>query len=415
MVMVVLEILRTLLIAYAAFWAGYLVVPPVLAIFRRSQKVEPAGGIGETAMPRIAVLVPAHNMESVIASCLESLWACDYPNNLVRIYVVADHCTDRTAELAEAVGAITLDRKVSPAGKTYALGWALEELARRRIDADLYVITDSTASVEPGFLAAFATRWRQGEDIAIGHSVLDLKNQRWFAQCLGLALVHRTVQNAARERLGLSALIIGCGMAYSRRYIQQYGWRLAMPTEDAAGSHPTEDWRHGVRAVEHGLRAAFTADARVITPLRASLGAATQQGVRWERGRIANASTHGLRVLALGLRRRDTRLIMAALDAVQPPAAILAASCLALAGFTVLLPGSRLTFALGMTPLFLVAFYGLFVIAEGRREGIKATTLLWAPFYVGWRTLAFAIAWVSARTRLPERGQLKKHTGGPTR
>ena len=413
--MVAVEIVRAILIVYAAFWTCYVVLPPLLAIFRRSRNACPARGVADAVMPRIAVLIPAHNMEAVIAACLDSLLSCDYPKDRVRIFVIADHCTDQTAERAEASGATALNRNVGPAGKTYALGWAIDELAHRRVDADLYVITDATARVKPRFLAAFAARWVQGEDIAIGHSVLDSNNTRWFAQCLGLALVHRTVQNRARECLGLSALIIGCGMAYSRQYIQQYGWRLALPTEDAAGSHPTEDWRHGVRAVEHGLRAAFTEDARVITPLRASLGAATQQGVRWERGRIANASTHGLRTLALGFRRRNGRLIMAALDAIQPPVAILAAACLVLAVCSVLLPGSPLAFALGIAPFLLLGIYGLFVIAEGRREGIKATTLLWAPLYVGWRTLAFATAWIASRVKPREPGRLNKHPGGPTR
>jgi hypothetical protein len=106
---------------------------------------------------------------------------------------------------------------------------------------------------------------------------------------------------------------------------------------------------------------------------------------------------------------------MAALDAIQPPVAILAAACLVLAVCSVLLPGPPLAFALGIAPFLLLGIYGLFVIAEGRREGIKATTLLWAPLYVGWRTLAFATAWIASRVKPREPGRLNKHPGGPTR
>ena len=245
------EIVRAILIVYVAFWTCYVVLPPLLAIFGRSRNACPARGVDDAVMPRIAVLIPAHNMEAVIADCLDSLWSCGYPRDLVRIFVIADHCTDQTAERAEACGATALNRNVGPAGKTYALGWTIDELAHRRVDADLYVITDATARVKSGFLAAFAARWLQGEDIAIGHSVLDSKNTRWFAQCLGLALVHRTVQKPCPGASGLSALIIGCGMAYSRQYIQQI-WAAPRVADRGCSRIPPDrglaPWRSSCRA-----------------------------------------------------------------------------------------------------------------------------------------------------------------------
>jgi cellulose synthase/poly-beta-1,6-N-acetylglucosamine synthase-like glycosyltransferase len=278
------------------------------------------------------------------------------------------------------------------------------------LTTDFYVITDATARLDPGFLLALLPFWRRGEPIVVGHSVVDLANQRWFAQCLGLTLVHRNLQNAVRERLGLSALIEGRGMAYSRAYIQRHGWSLAAPDDDEAGSHPTEDWRHGVRAVEHGYRVAFANDARVVTPLRDSLTAATQQGARWERGRMANAGTHALRLLRLGLLQANGLKIFAALDALQPPAAVLAGLCVGVAALSSMLPAGSPVAMASLLPLAIVFLYGLLVIAQGRREGIRLSTVAWAPVYVAWRGLSFLLAWTFIdRLKLARRSKQQKN------
>jgi hypothetical protein len=247
--------------------------------------------------------------------------------------------------------------------------------------------------VEFGFLAALVDLWQQGEDIVVSHPVVDAENQKWFARCLGLTLVHRNLQNRARQRLKLSAFIEGRGMAYSRQYIDQYGWRLALPTSTRSGTHPTEDWRHAVRAVEQGKRVAFSDDARVITPLRATLSAATKQGVRWERGRMANAYSHASRLLWSGIKQRSLVKSLAALDAIQPPVAILGALSVAVAILALVYPVSNSAVTLSFVPLLLFVIYGVCVVWDGRKDGISPITVLWAPVYLLWRTSAFILAW----------------------
>ena len=387
------DLVRVVVAAYAVFWAAYsLLLPLLAAMHRQSRAKEVLPGRGE--LPSIAVIVPAHNMERVIARCIESLRACRYPGKALEIFIVADHCTDETVLRARQAGVSVLERDTGPAGKTYALAWALDELARRAFHADQYVITDATAWVEADFLQILAARWMQGEDIVVGRTVVAIENQQWFVRCLALTFVHRNLQNGCRERLGLSALVEGCGMAFSRPYIERFGWSLALPTSTSTSSHPTEDWRHGVRAVEHGYRVAFAGNARVVTPLRDSLSAATKQSVRWERGRISNAMTHGLRLLWLGIRQRDLRKLLAALDAIQPPVAVLGGLCVVIAAFSAFLPRGPRIDVVSFMPVVLVALYGIVVAAYGRKEGIKLTTIAWAPVYLAWRSLTFVLAWV---------------------
>lgn len=386
------------LAAYTIFWALYVVLPPLFGCLRSGSGS--ATGTGpRSGVPSVAVIVPSHNMEPVIARCVKCLQAMHHPADRLQVFVVADHCTDRTATLAESAGATVLVRNDGPPGKTFTIAWTLETLQRRGIRPDVYVVTDATAHVAPGFLEALLARWRQGEDIVVAHSLVDLANQQWFAQCLGLTLVHRNMQNLARERLGLSALVEGRGMAYSRDYIERFGWSLALPTATDPGAHPTEDWRHGVRVVEHGYRVAFADDACVYTPLRDTLAAATQQGIRWERGRMANAATHGVAILLQALREGNGRMMLAALDAIQLPVAVLGALCVLVALLTAAVSATGWLAVLGYAPAALLAVYGIFVIARGQREGIRASTIAWAPVYLLWRCASFVLAFVAPGRR----------------
>ena len=81
-----------------ALSTGYLLA--LLVAARDSIRNPAAAAMTADAAPlRLAVLVPAHNEESGIEATLESLAACEYPADARRIVVIADNCTDGTAEL----------------------------------------------------------------------------------------------------------------------------------------------------------------------------------------------------------------------------------------------------------------------------------------------------------------------------
>jgi cellulose synthase/poly-beta-1,6-N-acetylglucosamine synthase-like glycosyltransferase len=70
--------------------------------------------------PSIAVLIPAHDEASGIGPTLASVRAQTRPGD--RVLVVADNCTDRTAEVARAGGADVVERfDAVRRGKGYAL------------------------------------------------------------------------------------------------------------------------------------------------------------------------------------------------------------------------------------------------------------------------------------------------------
>ena len=77
--------------------------------------------------PACAVLVPAHDEESVLPATLDGLRRQLRPDD--RLVVVADNCTDRTAVVARAAAAEVVERNdTEHRGKGYALAAGVDAL-----------------------------------------------------------------------------------------------------------------------------------------------------------------------------------------------------------------------------------------------------------------------------------------------
>ena len=111
---------------------------------------------GESVAPetgergRLAVLVPAHDEASIIASALRSVIPHLAPDD--RLLVVADNCSDDTAAIATKEGAEVIVRSDAlRRGKGYALDCGVRHLERdRRGPPDIVVIIDADCQVSDG-------------------------------------------------------------------------------------------------------------------------------------------------------------------------------------------------------------------------------------------------------------------------
>ena len=68
---------------------------------------EPPHANAET---KFAILVPAHNEAATIGPSVRTMLAMDYPEGGFSVHVVADHCSDSTAEEARKAGAKVYER-----------------------------------------------------------------------------------------------------------------------------------------------------------------------------------------------------------------------------------------------------------------------------------------------------------------
>ena len=108
---------------------------------------------------RFVVVIPAHNEELGVAGTVESVLRADYPSERRRVLVVADNCSDATAERAEQAGARVLVRHdAERRGKGYALAAAFEQVLQDP-DVDAVVVVDADTEVTPNLLSAFGARF----------------------------------------------------------------------------------------------------------------------------------------------------------------------------------------------------------------------------------------------------------------
>jgi cellulose synthase/poly-beta-1,6-N-acetylglucosamine synthase-like glycosyltransferase len=350
---------------------------------------------------RLVVLVPAHDEERGIARTVASALAADYPDALRRVVVVADNCTDGTADRARQAGAEVLVR-TEPAlrGKGHALTFAFTRLMQGSF-ADAVVVVDADAVLGRGLLRACAARLALGADaVQVDNAVLN-PDASWRTRLMAIALgsFHR-LRFGARERLGLSCGLRGNGMCLSRRLL------LAVPHLAASRA---EDLEYGLRVAEAGYRIAYAGDGHVLSDMASAEGTARTQRQRWEGGRRELARRHGLRLLGKALLHGDGRLLDVAFDLLVPPLSTLAAW--GGVGLTASVLASALWRPMPVAlvlwgacaPLLLAYVLRGWALSETGGRGLK-DLLLHAPAYAAWKlALRFrtqghgALEWVRTR------------------
>ena len=76
-----------------------------------------------------ALLVAAHNEEGVVGELVKNLKDLDYPKENFQVFVVADNCDDKTAQIARDMGATVFERfDKSKRGKGFAMEYAFERI-----------------------------------------------------------------------------------------------------------------------------------------------------------------------------------------------------------------------------------------------------------------------------------------------
>jgi glycosyltransferase involved in cell wall biosynthesis len=266
---------------------------------------------------RFAVLVPAHDEEAMIGATLASLRRVAYPPGRWTVVVIADNCSDGTAEIARRAGAIVLERDdPEHHGKGHALNWALDRLGELDLEADAIAIVDADCEASPNLLERFDARLREGTSaVQSRYTVANPGASTSSALRFAAFALMNTVRPLGKDRLGLSCGLLGTGMAFRRSVLERHRF---------AASSLVEDTDLHLRLVAADERVAFVPEARVQSPMPTSDQASRAQQARWEGGRIDLLRTWTRPLLASSLRRRDPVRLHAWLELLVPPQSLLA-------------------------------------------------------------------------------------------
>ncbi len=389
-----------LLTAVGVIWAAwllsalYLLTLALCAAFAHKAPQLPA-----VHLRNFCLLIPAHDEELLLADVLDKLRGLQYPERQRRVVVIADNCSDRTAEVARAHGAEVLERRAPDRrGKGYALEWAIRKLLAEENRAgerasgrageaspafDAVVVLDADSELCEEFLHEMNAALEAGAEVVQGrYDVLNAK-EAWRTRLMAcaLALAHY-VKPLGRTHLGLSDGLKGNGMCFSRGVLERVPW---------SGASITEDIDYTLRLARAGVRIAFAPGAVVRAQMPTGGRQAASQRRRWEGGRYG-LMRQAVSLLLVGLRQRHPALVDRALELLIPPLVeLFTLPTLCVAGSVLWLAGSphsdaaRLAVWAWCIVLAVEALYLLIGLRVARVPWAVASSLLFAPAYAAWK------------------------------
>lgn len=370
-----------ILATFALGAVGVVLFLPTLSDLLSTLRIAVAGperdGGNAAALPRLLFLVPAHDEALLIEGCVRSILAMDYPADRREVVVIADNCTDGTADLARTAGATCLERAdTERRGKPWALAWALERVDLGAFDA--VVIIDADSLVDPSFARAMARHSPLAQRAVQGsHAVRNPGDSAMTRMAAVLSTVFYRYMYPLRARAGLSVPLTGNGMCIGSSILRERGWRAFSIAED------TELYVDLTRA---GHRIEVEPDAIVRSQEARELKQGKTQRTRWRAGRIAILRRLGpevARARDLGFRQK-----LDILGELLVPGPLVHLGAVLLLGIPLLLldlPGAGILGVLLALPVVRLAVYTLLAIRDQPDPAGTVRAFLFLPVYLAWR------------------------------
>ena len=230
---------------------------------------------------RYAVLIAARNEENVISGLLDSLRAQTYDMSLVTVFVAADNCTDSTAAIARAHGAVVYERfNQLNVGKGYALDFLLQHIgADYPAGFDGYFVFDADNILAPDYIERMNEMFSNGHEIVTSYRNSKNFGGNWISAGYALWFLRESrYLNGARTRLGSSAAVGGTGFLFSQRILNEsHGWRFYLLTEDIEFS---------VYHILRGEKIAICESAVLYDEQPTDFRQSCRQRLRWAKGYV---------------------------------------------------------------------------------------------------------------------------------
>ena len=229
---------------------------------------------------RYAVLIAARNESLVIGNLLQSIHAQDYPKEQLDVYVVADNCTDNTAEVARQNGALVYERfNKELVGKGYALNFLLKEIEKEHGIGhyDAYFIFDADNVLESEYVTQMDRAFCSGYRVITSYRNSKNYGQSWVASAYALWFLREARHlNNPRSLLGVSGAVSGTGFMVSSEVFQKNeGWRHHLLTEDIEFS---------VDMIIRGEKIGYCHDAEFYDEQPVTFKQSWKQRLRWAKG-----------------------------------------------------------------------------------------------------------------------------------
>ncbi len=256
-----------LFVLLVAAWQAYMALAGI------KRKTTPT--VCEEKQYLFGVVICARNEESVIGALIESLTAQEYPRDLFDVIVVADNCTDATAQVAREHGAIVYERfDAEHIGKGFALQWVFDQLLHEPSRPyEAFTVFDADNVVDPLYLYHVNRALCSGADATQCYRETKNPFDSVISGCYAIYWYTLTrFYHQARANRGLPCSIGGTGFAFKRHTIEPDGWHTETLTEDS---------EFASRLILKGGHIQFVRDAITYDEQPTSWRVSVTQRLRW--------------------------------------------------------------------------------------------------------------------------------------
>lgn len=254
-----------------------------------------------TKKHRFAVVISARNESAVIGNLIASIQSQTYDAELVDTIVVADNCTDDTAQIARDAGAIVYERfNHQQVGKGYALEYLFHRVEDDYgIDAyDGYFVIDADNILEEDYIEKMNNVFDNGYRVVTSYRNSKNFGANWISFGYAIWFLREAkFLNNVRMMLGTSCAVSGTGFLVSSEIIKKNsGWKHFLLTEDIEFT---------VDNMIHGEKIGYAGEAIFYDEQPETFSASWHQRMRWSRGFYQVFFKYGHRLVVRLVKKRD--------------------------------------------------------------------------------------------------------------
>ena len=238
---------------------------------------------------KIAILIAARNEEKVIGNLLSSINNQDYDADFLEVVVIADNCTDNTANIARECGAIVFERfNKKEIGKGYALDYAISKLRKEGMwqEIDGIIVLDADNVLTPNYITEMNKTRSDGYEAFTSYRNSKNYGDNWISAGYGLWYIRESkFLHYARMLLHSSCAISGTGFFVSRALLDKFnGWKFYLLTEDIEFS---------IFAIINGVKIGCCINAELFDEQPITFKQSYKQRLRWSKGFFQVWQKHG--------------------------------------------------------------------------------------------------------------------------
>ncbi len=252
---------------------------PIVWFFRKRKEEKVKASIREITNHSYAVLICARNESAVIRDLLNSLKQQTYPSEYVKVFLLADNCTDNTAEIGREEGAVVYERfNDKEIGKGYALNELLGHIKEDYPEGfDGYFVFDADNILSKDYIERMNEYCCAGYEIVTSYRNSKNYGSSWLSagQALWFLRESRYLHDP-RFILNISGTVSGTGFMFTRTILEENGgWPYHLLIEDIQFS---------IDQIIKGRKVAFCSDAVFYDEQPVTLRQSWRQRSRWTRG-----------------------------------------------------------------------------------------------------------------------------------